>query len=88
MSAGCKYFCDLEVLCEVPPAIREYLSRCSVPQLPCYSSSVASSLPRVFAGSNEKDRSCEGDVDEEVVVELDDSPGATNGTKFWVLQKN
>ena len=66
----------------------EYLSRYSVPQLPCYSPSVASSLLRIFAGSNEKDRSCEGDVDEDVVVELDDSPGATNGTKFWVLQKN
>ena len=49
--------------------------------------SVASSLLRVFAGSTEIDRSCESDVEEEVVVVLDDSPGTTNGTKFSILQK-
>ena len=46
-----------------------------------------SSLLRVFGGSNEIERSCGGDVEEEVVVELDDSPGTTNRTKFSVLQK-
>ena len=34
-----------------------------------------------------KDRSCGGDVEDEVVVELDDSPGTTKRTKFSVLQK-
>ena len=32
-------------------------------------------------------RSCASDVDEKVVVELDDSPGTTNGTKFSIHQK-
>ena len=38
---------------------------------------VAPTLLRVFAGSKEIDRSCGGDVEDEVVVELDDSPGTT-----------
>ena len=56
------------------------------PATPLLQSS-ASPLLSVFAGSNETDRSCGGDDEEEVVVELDDSPGTTNGTKFSVLQK-
>ena len=43
------------------------------------------SLLRVFAGSKETGRSCGGDVEDDAVVELDDSPGPTNGTKFSVL---
>ena len=38
------------------------------------------SLLRVFAGSNEIERSCESDVEHEAVVVLDDSPGTTNAT--------
>ena len=33
------------------------------------------------------DRSCGGDVEDKAVVELDDSPQTTNGTKFSVLQR-
>ena len=57
------------------------------PATPLLQSSVASSLLRVFACSNEIDRSSRSDVEEEVVVKLDDSPGITSGTKFSVLQK-
>ena len=46
---------------------------------------VAPSLLRVFAGSKEIDGSCGGDVEDEVVVELDESPGTTYGTKFSFL---
>ena len=35
----------------------------------------------------ETGRSCGGDVEDDGVVELDDSPGTTNGTKFSVLQR-
>ena len=51
----------------------------SSPQFP-----VAPSLLRVFAGSKERHRSCGDDVEDEVVVELDDSPGTTKRTKFSV----
>ena len=45
---------------------------------------LASTRVRIsHADSNEKDRSCGGDVEEEVVVELD----TTNESKFSVLQK-
>ena len=57
------------------------------PATPLLQSSVGSSLLRMFDGSNEADRSYGGNVEEEVVVELDDSPGTANGTKFSVLQK-
>ena len=52
------------------------------PATPLPQSSVVSSLLRVLAGSNEIDGrwSCGA-------VELDDSTGTTNGTKFSVLQK-
>ena len=46
----------------------------------------ASSSLREFAGFNEVDESCGGDVEEELVLELDDSTGPTKGTKFSVLQ--
>ena len=84
---GCRYFCDLVVLCEVLLPFGNTFTVAVSPAIPLLQSSVASSLLRVFAGSNERDRSCGGDIDEEVVVELDDSPGCTNGTKFSVLQK-
>ena len=44
----------------------------------------ASSLLREFAGFKE---SCGGDVEEELVLEFDDSPGTTKGTYFSVLQR-
>ena len=78
---GCRYFCDLEILCEGPPAVRVYLPQ--FPATPLLQSSGASSLLRMFDGSNEADRSYGGNVEEEVVVELDDSPGTANGTHFW-----
>ena len=34
------------------------------------------------------DESCGGDVEDELVPELDDNPGTTRGTKFSVLHKN
>ena len=43
---------------------------------------VAPSLVLVFAGSIETDESCVGNVEDEVVVELDDSPGSTKGSVF------
>ena len=46
-----------------------------------------SSFLRDFAGSSEMDRSCGCDVEEELVLEFDDCPGTTKGTKFSVLQK-
>ena len=57
------------------------------PATPLPQPSVASSLHHVFAGSNEMHKSCGGDVEEEDVVELDDSPGTTNGRKFSVPQQ-
>ena len=41
-----------------------------------------SSSFREFAGFNDVDESCGGDVEEELLLELDDSPKTTNGTKF------
>ena len=38
------------------------------------------------SGSKATDRFCGGHVEDEVVVDLDDSPGTTNGTNFSVLQ--
>ena len=55
------------------------------PATPSLQFPVAPSLLRVFAGSKETDRSCGGDVEDEAVVELDDSSGPTDGTKFSVL---
>ena len=47
------------------------------PATPSQQFLVASSLLRVFAGSKRIDRSCGGDVEDKVVVELDDSPRTT-----------
>ena len=63
-------------------------SHSGIPLLLCPSTcsmqfSATSSLLREFAGSNEIDRSCGCDVEEELVLVLDDSPGTTKGTKFW-----
>ena len=69
-----------------PPAIG-LPSPFQFPATPLPQCSETSSLLRVFAGSNEIDESCGGDVEEEVLVELDVSPGTANGTKFSVLQK-
>ena len=44
-------------------------------------------LLRIFAGSKEANKCRGGDVEDEAVVELDDSPGTADGTKFSVLQK-
>ena len=58
------------------------------PQLLCCSPiSRVSSYLRVVAGPNETNKSCGGDVEEEVPGELDEDPGTTNGTKFSLLQK-
>ena len=57
------------------------------PATPSLQFLLAPSLLRVFAGSRETDRSCGGHVEDEVVVELDGSPGSTHGTKFSVLQR-
>ena len=57
------------------------------PATPSLQFPVVPSLIRVSAGSKETDRSCGGGVEEEVMVELDDSPGTANGTKFSVLQR-
>ena len=57
------------------------------PATPLPQTSVASSRLRIFSGSKEIDGSCEGDVKEKDVVELDDSPGTTSGTKVSVPQK-
>ena len=81
-----RYFCDLEVLWEV---LQPFGNTLPVAVLRNSFATVLCSflLLRVFAGSTEIDRSCGGDVEEEVVVELDDSPGTTKGTNFSVLQK-
>ena len=82
---GCRHFCDLEVLCEVQPFGNTFsvaVSRnffATVSRCPW--------LLRAFAGSKEIDGSCGCDVEDEAVVELDDSPGTTNGTKFSDLQR-
>ena len=52
------------------------------PATPSQQFPVAPSLLRVSAGSKERDRSCRGGVEEEVVVELDDSPGTANGRSY------
>ena len=68
------------------------------PRLHCYPSvyflvNRASFLVRVrhFALVAElqdvRDESCGGDVEDELVPELDDNPGTTRGTKFSVLHK-
>ena len=43
-----------------------------------------SSLRR-FAGSAELDESCGNDAEDELVLELDDSPGDSNGHKVFRL---
>ena len=74
------YFCDLDVLCEVLLPFGNTITVAVSPAIPLLQSSVASSLLRVFAGSNERERSYGGNIYEEVVVGLDDSPGTTKRT--------
>ena len=69
----CKDFCDLDVLCEFTSDDSGTHSL----QFP-----VIPSLLRVFTGSTEKGWSCGAEIEDETVVELDDSLGTTNGTKF------
>ena len=66
---GCWHLYALEVLCEVLQAIREDPASCFQLLL-----SSASSLLREFAGLNKVDESYGSDVEEELVLELDDSP--------------
>ena len=66
-----------EKFLRVQVVLREYHPCCSFPQLLRHS---PLQLPRYFAYLL-------GDVEDEAVVELDDSPGTTNGTKFSVLQR-
>ena len=44
-------------------------------------------LLREFAGFNEFDESCGGDVEDELVLEHDESPRTTRETKFSVLHR-
>ena len=57
------------------------------PGMPLLQFAVTPSWLRAFDRSKEVDRSCGSDVEDEIVVELDDSPGTTNGKKISVLQK-
>ena len=47
----------------------------------------ASSLLHELAGFNEIYESCGGDVEEEIVLGLDDSPGTTREARFSFLQR-
>ena len=85
--SGCWYFFDLEVLCEVLQQLGNTIP-VAVPRNSLLQFPVDPSLLRRFAGSNETERSCGDDVEDEAVVELDDCPGTTKGTKFWVLWRS
>ena len=74
--------------------VSQAVSRCSLAvSIFCFSGGLRhipdtpSSLRR-FAGSAELDESCGNDAEDELVLELDDSPGTATGTKFFVLHRN
>ena len=75
---GRKYFCDLEVLCEVLQPFGN--------TFPVAVSRNSFDFAYLLAPMKQIDPA-KGDVEEKVVAELDDSPGTTHGTKISVLQK-
>ena len=82
---GCWHFCILEILCEVLQPFGNTLAAVSskllvavLPQLPRYFATLWDPMKLV--------RSCGCDVEEELVLEFDDSPGTAKGTEFSVLQ--